>query len=188
MIRRLRAAAPTTLLLGLAVMASLTAFAQMVKEPAYVTTGELHRAVIITFLSGAGIVLAGLAWVYSRDQRSRDMRADTAIQAAAEQGAETARQIRELAGIVREHHEDWAMHPAGSTGRIDRMEGKLDGLIDGQSLLREEFHALRMEHDVIRETERCLMGRVRRNPADSPTPRREDDPPDFDGTKRRGRA
>ena len=178
MIRRLHAAAPAILALGAAIGMALTAVAQVAKLD-YVTTGELHRTVLVTFLSGAGVVLAGLAWVYARDQRSRDRRADDAISAAAEESRETTRQIRELAGIVRAHHEDFAAHPAGSIGRVDRIEGKLDNLV-------EVVVGLRREHELIRETEMCLLRNpARRDPADSPKPRRADDPPREDFTKPR---
>lgn len=189
MIRRLRALAPTILLTITAGIVGMTALAQAAKSD-YVTTGEMHRFVVATFLGGVCVILAGVAWVYSETQRARERRIDTAQAAATKQITELAAQVVELVGIVRRHHEDWTAHPTSHEGRIDRMEDGLQKLLDGQGVLREEFSGLRREHELIRDTELCIMrtGPNKRDPKDSPFPRREDDPTDKDYTDKRGKG
>ena len=169
-LRRLRAAVPSIVAAAVAIWVALTVAAQAVTQvhPDAVSRGDLWE--------WTATVVAGLAGVYLLLQRLRDKRVDEQIRG-------NAAAIAELTALVREHHEDFTAHPASSSGRVDRLENKIDGIISGQGILREEFTALRREHELIRDTEMCLL-RLRRDPSDSPAQRRSTDPPDFSGAKR----
>ncbi len=120
MIRRLRAIAPTLMLAGISLVIVTTAAAQAAKI-SYVTTEELHRFVVVTFLSGAGVILSGLAVVYSLVSGARDKEMRSAI-------AANTKAVADLAAMMREHHLDVDAHPAGSRARIDPVNVKLDRL------------------------------------------------------------
>jgi hypothetical protein len=64
---------------------------------------------------------------------------------------------------------------------------KLEGLAEGQAVISRKLERLHAEHRIIRKTELCMMNAAnltaRRDPADSPSPRRKDDPEDFDATR-----
>lgn len=170
MIRRLRAAAPAILALGITAVAALTVLAQAVRQPEYPTVGEMHRFVVWMFLSGSGVVILGLTGVYVWDQRGRN------------------KQIDDLTKAVRTHHEDWVLHPTGSTHRIDEFDKKLGevhvmlGGIQAATMTLVEGQK-RTQHDVEEHDGRLraaeaglatLNGRLAagRDPMDSPDKRR----------------
>jgi hypothetical protein len=185
---RFRSLAGVLLLAGLAFGASLTAIAQA-KAAVYVTPAEMQSYFWTWFLSGAGAILGGLAIVYGMLDKSKSSELRALIKAHGDQVDATAKALDKLAAMFAAHHLDADAHPAGSRARIDPINEKLDDLKDGQNNLGLKLERLYTEHRQIRRTEMCLMKAVqpdRRDPMDSPRPRREDDPEDFDGTPLRG--
>lgn len=180
MIRRLHARAGQVLVLGTVLILTLTAAAQAAKV-SYVTTEEMHRFVVVTFLSGAGVVLGGLAVVFSMVSGARDKEMRAAI-------AANTKAVADLAEMFRAHHLDADAHPAGSRARIDPINEKLDELREKQEEIHLNLTALVAEHHQIRKSEDALCRVLaNRDPKASPHPKRGDDPPDFDGRGLRGK-
>jgi hypothetical protein len=180
-LRRLHARAGQIIVLGTVLILTLTAAAQAAKTQ-YVTTEEMHRFVVVTFLSGAGVVLGGLAVVFSMVTRYRDSEMHAAIEANAATVQSNAEQISELIKMMENHHVDPFAHPIGSATRIDPINRKLDALT-------EKLNTLIGQHDAIQGQEHGIceaLAELRhRNPADSPYPKRKDDSRD-DYTPLRG--
>lgn len=187
MIRRLHARAGQVLVLGAVLILTLTAAAQAAKV-SYVTTEEMHRFVVTTFLAGAGVVLSGLAIVFSVVTRYRDAEMHTAIAANAEAVQANAEQISELIKMMENHHVDPFAHPAGSANRIDPIKAAL-------GTMNDKLTTLVAQHEAIQEQEGGICAALasvrqiaeRRDPKASPHPKRGDDPAGFDGRELRGR-
>ena len=181
MIRRLHALAPAILTSGAALLVSLTAVAQAVKVD-YVTVGEMHRFVVTSFLGGAGTILGGLAIVYAMVDKAKTGEMRTLIQANADQVAANAKQIAELLDLFGKHHLDPDAHPAGSRARIDPINLKLDVLTEKLTTLAAQYEAIQGQESGICA---ALADLRRRDPKDSPHPRRAGDSGD-DYTPLRG--
>lgn len=134
MIVRFHARAAQIIVLGTTFLVTLTAMAQVVKA-SYVTTDEMHRFVVVTFMSGAGVVLGGLAIVFSMVTSARDREMRSAIAANTDA-------VGALAEMFRLHHLDADAHPAGSRARIDPLNVKLDKLSTQLTTLVAQHEAM----------------------------------------------
>lgn len=145
MIRRLHARAGQIIVLGTVLILTLTAAAQAATVQ-YVTSGEMHRFVVVTFLSGAGVILGGLAVVFSMVSGARDKEMRSAI------AANTAA-VSALAEMLKQHHLDPDAHPAGSRARIDPIKATLEKLAGKQEEIHLKLTTLVAQHETIQEQE-----------------------------------
>jgi hypothetical protein len=174
---------------GMALAVSLTAWGQAAVVTQYVTTAQMERFVVTLFLSGAGVILGGLAIVYGMLDKSKSSEIRTLIKANADQVAENAKSIDKLAAMFAAHHLDADAHPAGSRARIDPINEKLDLLREQQGEIHLNLTALVAEHHEIRRNEANICHVLsNRDPADSQQARRFTDSPDFDGRTKRGKS
>lgn len=195
MIVRMRCLVPTFTASGLSMLCSLTAFAQATARTnaqAAAEHAELRLWVIVTFLAFTGVILAGIAGAYALLSASRDRAVKSEIEANRAHVASNAEQITALVKLFEAHDLSPGAHQAASDHNHDPMNEKLDALAAGQHALGVKLERLYAEHKIIRRTELCMMNAAnltaRRDPSDSPSPRRATDPEDFDATHPRIRG
>lgn len=151
-----------------------------------VTRSEMESFVFTT-LAGAGIAVVGSFWVLlqstiGRTEKAADVRLER-----------VEKLVGDLVAAMKAHHEDPLAHPAGSANRIDPINARLDELREALQQTHDVVTALHAEHQVIRGTEdevcaviRSLAGK--RDPNESPKPRRKDDPSGTDNRPLRGKT
>lgn len=166
MIRRIHQRAGA-ILLGLLAFVSLTGAAQTV---AYVTRSEMEGYVWGVLLSaGVGTVLIGaglLAWIMSRDRALQQSSIDLVI-AATERLAD---QIENAVGMLAAHNGDALAHTAASEHNHAPILAQLDRIETQGQTTAAALHDLRRDHDRIN-----AMCAQRRDPEDSPYPKRASD-------------
>lgn len=173
MLRRLRLRVRVYLSAGMLLLGlSLGAAAN---EP---ITKSQAQAMIDGRLAAAGVLVFGAFWVLLLTFTGRQEKALTASILRLEVA------VANFAKSLSEHDINPRAHTAASDHNHDPMNEKLDALAAGQHSLNVKLERLYSEHRVIRRTERCLLQTrtERRDPSDSPSPRRKDDPEDFDAT------
>lgn len=95
------------------------------------------------------------------------------------------KQVANLTALMHEHHIDPLAHPLGSANRIDPINEKLERMHDDLTQLIAEHRVIRGSEDEV-----CALVRMmaqKRDPADSPKPKRQDDPNGVDHRPERGK-
>ena len=176
-LRRLRARVPVYISALLMLIGATLAVAN---EP---ITRSQAESMIDSRLAAAGLVVFGAFWVLLLTISGRS---EKALAASIDRLDKTVAEFKKALEL---HDSSPFAHGAASEhnhtplmAKLERIEAeneRLDADIERMKTGFEEFVRFCKSHQ-------CAFGA--RNPADSPKPRREDDPPDFDGTARRGRA
>ena len=176
-LRRLRARVPVYLS---ALMLLVGATLALANEP---ITRSQAESMIDARIAAAGVIVFGAFWVLLLTISGRS---EKALAASIDRLDKT---VAEFKRALETHNESPFAHGPASEhnhaplmAKLERIEAeneRIDADIDRMKTGLEEFVRFCKSHQ-------CALGA--RSPADSPKPRREDDPPDFDGTKHRGRA
>ena len=177
MIRRLRARVPVYVS---ALMLLVGATLALANEP---ITRSQAESMIDARIAAAGLAVFGAFWVLLLTISGRS---EKALAASIDRLDKTVAEFKR--SLELHDSSPFAHGPASEHNhapllvKVDRIEEEIervDSDIERMKTGFEEFVRFCKSHQ-------CASGA--RNPADSPKPRREDDPPDFDGTARRGRG
>ena len=154
--------------------------------PADPLTRDEMKTFVYEALATSGVLIIGvaaglLAWILARDREINGRRLDMLAQGFSDIAANVHESMTRAIDALEKHNGNPLAHTAASEHNHGPMNDKLDAV-------EEKLDDLIAEHRLIRDTERCLLKSMKRDPADSPNPRRVGDPPGFDGTKHRGRS
>ena len=179
---RIRRTAPWIIVAGLYMLG--VTLALYAADPSPITRDEM-KSFVYEALATSGVIVIGvaaglLAWILARDREINGRRLDQIAQGLSDIATGMQASLSRAIEALEAHNGNPLAHTAASEHNHGPMNGKLDAV-------EEKLDSLIAEHRLIRDTERCLMTSMRRDPSDSPHPRRVDDPPGFDGTKHRGR-
>ena len=173
MFLRLRARVPVFLSGFLMLLAVTLAVDANQAAPSSPTWPEISLAIWLRY--GAAVATSiGATWVllagYERRQDARH--------------AETMKALAVAADRLRQHNEEPTAHDAASRHNHDPMNEQSDRIEAKVTQIGLDLHDLKRDHDRIQNEEGSICTALaelrKRNPADSPNPRRADDPPGSD--------
>ena len=156
--------------------------------PTAVTREEM-KSFVYEALATSGVLVIGvaaglLAWILARDREISGKRLDQIAQGLSDIASGMHASMNRAIEALEAHNGN----PLAPTAASEHNHGPMK---DQTDRIEEKLDKLFLEHRIIRssEDEVCALIRAsqKRDPADSPKPRREGDPEGFDGTKHRGR-